>query len=72
VTTKDYVLIASVIRDTLAHNPFQRAIVAVRMADALKRDNPRCEDVRFIRACCPDIETGAINDTAAGVRQMRG
>jgi hypothetical protein len=55
MTRKDYVLIAAAVSAAaIPSQPmaeFAREAVAVRLADALGRDNPRFDRERFLKAC---------------------
>lgn len=58
MTRKDYILIAEALKEARAEALALRAgagvgvtIAAVRLADALARDNPRFDRERFLKAC---------------------
>jgi hypothetical protein len=58
VTRSDFELLAGVVRDTMAVRAPGRLALAVDMAAALARTNPRFDRARFIRACQPSWVVG--------------
>lgn len=52
MTRKDYALIAATIKETaLFTENYPLELLARKMAEALKKDNPRFDTQRFMEAC---------------------